>query len=153
VRTRTLRAGSGLSAYTLLEMVVVLAIAGVVIGVAVPVYSKLESRIRIFKATQTLLVDLRQARNEAATEHKIVTITFSSDEDHYRFDNRDHWLPVHIVISLENGIGWLPKQPHILHFYADGSANPVAVTLVSGERQTKFHIDWLTGHMRSDDNT
>jgi type II secretion system protein H len=149
VRTRTSQIGRSKEAFTLLELVVVLAIVGVVIGAGIPLFGKMQSHIRVFQATQSLLTDLRQAHKEAMAQHKIITITFYPSENRYRLENSDRLMDVELGISVENGLGLSQAQTQEVHFYPDGSATPAVMTLSTGDRRSKLKIEWLTGQIRA----
>jgi len=143
------RTGKSRGGYTLLEMVVVMAIIGVVIGVSMPMFSRMDSRVKIFQATQSLIADLRQAHKKAVTEHNDVRVVFYPAENRYRFEDRDHNMVVRMMVALADGVGWVEAEPQALHFYPDGSASPVVITLTSGDLQSTIAVDWLTGQARS----
>lgn len=66
--------------FTLLETVVVLAIVGVILAVALPSYSNYTSNQRTLAAARTLRADLGVARQEAVTRRAPVTVSFATDD-------------------------------------------------------------------------
>lgn len=74
--TRTRRADADRSGFTLLETLIVVALVGVIMVVALPSYSSYISAQRALAAARTLAADLRTARQEAVTRRTPITVTF-----------------------------------------------------------------------------
>src|ERR1700693_1432676 len=117
-RTNNHRAGG----FTLVETLVVLAIIGVVLAAALPLYSGLAPRLRIASASQELLADLRLARNEAVTEKTVATVTFHSAPSEYFAAGHRHRLPVRMTVQLRDEAPDGAENAS-LQFYRDGSAD------------------------------
>lgn len=81
-----LQAGcSGLQrGFTLLEMMIVIAIVGVMAAIAMPGFSAWREKQAVSNAAGSLLMHLKQARNLAIAENRSVKTTFSSTA--YTFD-------------------------------------------------------------------
>lgn len=136
-------------AFTLLEMMVVLAIIGGLIAMAVPAYSKMTSRLLILSASHEVLLDLRHAHSEAISARKAITITFQPSHNAYTLGNKERILPVGISITSDLA---LSEQNPVLRFYPDGSADPYLITLSDHELLSNIHINGITGEVISDEN-
>ena len=79
------RSNSTLSAtargFTLLELIITIAIAAILVGIAVPSYRYVTTANRISGEINGLLGDMQYARSEAIKEGQMVTICASSDGD------------------------------------------------------------------------
>jgi len=72
------------SGFTLIEMMVVIAIAAILLAIALPAFSQWRAHSAVNDAAMTLMGHLKQARNIAKAENRSVSITFSSSS--YTFD-------------------------------------------------------------------
>ncbi|MDQ6986653.1 MAG: GspH/FimT family pseudopilin [Mariprofundaceae bacterium] len=70
--------------FTLFEVIIVVAIIGIVSAVAIPTFSEWRARSAVDNASKTLLAHLKQARVMAMAENRSVSITFTSSS--YTFD-------------------------------------------------------------------
>lgn len=66
------------SGLTLLEVMVVVAIIGIIVAIAVPSFSTILEKQRIKGAAEAVLADLRWARAEAIKRNKKVRVTFTT---------------------------------------------------------------------------
>jgi len=70
-----------LPGFTLIELVVVVALLGILLVLTLPSYTNYASNQRAVAAAQTLAADLRVARQEAVTRRATITATFVADDD------------------------------------------------------------------------
>lgn len=77
------RVGSGDRGLTLVELVATMAIAGILLALAVPGFSRLMERKRLEAATEVLVSDLRRARSESAKRNLDVGVAFSTADQCY----------------------------------------------------------------------
>ncbi|HEX6135297.1 MAG TPA: GspH/FimT family pseudopilin [Longimicrobiales bacterium] len=75
--SRHIRVFSRRPGFTLLELLIVLAILSVVVGIAVPPLRGAVKSTRLETARQTLIGDLRLARTEAIRRNRSVTVTIT----------------------------------------------------------------------------
>jgi prepilin-type N-terminal cleavage/methylation domain-containing protein len=136
--------------FTLLEMLVVLAIIGLLLALAIPVYAKLSPRLRIMAAQHQLLIDLRHARNEAVTSQKTVAVAFFPVEQTYVAGDLKHKPGVDFDVALD-GINQGSKSTPVFYFYSDGSASGGNIVLVDAGFGANIHIDGLTGQVVHDE--
>lgn len=71
-------------AFTLLEIVLVLAIMGVIAGIATPRYAAAVSRFQVNTAVRRLVRDLTTARERARSRGASQSVTFTIASDTYR---------------------------------------------------------------------
>jgi general secretion pathway protein H len=142
----------GEQGFTLLEMIVVLAIMGVVIGVVVtrgPVRSRgLDARA----AAGSIAQALRSARAQAIERSQTVNVAID---------------PVKHVLAPDGGavralapdmqVAVLPPafpgrgSARLISFAPDGSASGGEILLGSGKRRLRISVEWLTGQVKVED--
>ena len=134
------------SGFTLTELLVVLAIIGLLTA-AVPVL--LQSAMpgaRSLAAARTLAGDLRAARGRAIARGGATVMRFDVARQTYVVDpdHRAHSLPGAIPFTLQG----TAKQ---IEFYADGSSTGGVVFVGEGSLRHRVATDWLTGRVTVDE--
>jgi len=71
--------GSGAPGFTLLEMLVVLAVTALIAGLAFPSLERMTARQRLEEATRTIELSMRQARAQAIERARPVRFAVASD--------------------------------------------------------------------------
>lgn len=136
--------------FTLIELIVVLAILGLAYSLVPPLFSGALPSTELKGATRQLAAGLRQARNAAVIGRTEAVLTLDVEKRAFTIsDNpRTFQLPrdVHLklVTSKSEVIG---DKLAAIRFYADGSSNGGRVTLTSGERSFEVDVNWLTGRV------
>jgi general secretion pathway protein H len=130
------RSGRDINGFTLIEMIVVLAILGLMLGLVVshgPVHSQ---RLDLDATAQEIARSLRLARSRAIAQNR--TVTWLPMRGGYSLDGGPpRTLPADVALTAAGAIG----------FAADGSSSGGLVTLRGGERQIAIALDWLTGRV------
>ncbi|MFH1021461.1 MAG: prepilin-type N-terminal cleavage/methylation domain-containing protein [Pseudomonadota bacterium] len=131
----------GRRGFTLLELIMVLALLGIMAGVAAPATGRFLDRLSFRRQTAALLAGTRYARLMAVGKGRPVEM---------RFDNSAHLLSFSGAveekkeIELSGGVVF-ELRPETLVFYPDGLATPGRLVSRSGHRSQEFLIDPLTG--------
>ncbi len=68
---------SGQIGFTLVELIVVIAILGILVSVAAPSFTRTIEKQHIVGAGEAVLLDLRWARSESIKRNTLVTVTFT----------------------------------------------------------------------------
>ena len=144
--------------FTLLELLVVLTIAGLLTALAPPLYSKAVPGAMLKNTSLDLAISLREARSKAINSSKRVNFTLSVKPPSYVIGNTS-------AVPLPDGItvaaygyqtlrsGSLVKQPApeddeiIIGFYPDGSSSGASVAISNGTTAYRINISWLTGNI------
>jgi len=133
--------------FTLLELMVVLAIIGLIVALVPGFMLRSQPRLDIAVAARAIANGLRQARSEAVAHNRAEV--FALDVDARVFRTGDH-PPVRIDKSiplsfqtarsevLEDGVGQI-------RFFPDGSSTGGLISVGQGEWQAQVRSDWLTG--------
>ncbi|HXC56388.1 MAG TPA: GspH/FimT family pseudopilin [Rhizomicrobium sp.] len=133
--------------FTLTELLVVLAIIGLLVA-AIPVL--LQAALpgaRALAAARTLANDLRATRGQAIAAGTATAVRFDASRQIYLLEpgDRARNLPNGVHFSLVSG-----KPPQI-GFFADGSSNGGVVFVGDGPLRHRVAIDWLTGRVAVDE--
>jgi general secretion pathway protein H len=135
--------------FTLIEILVVLAIMGAVIGIVVTRGPVTSHGLQTRAAAGLLAQTLRQARAQAIERSRIVNVAIDPVHRSFAADGG----PVH-AMAAGMEIAVLPpalKGPgdvRVISFAPDGSASGGGIRLGSGTRRVQIDIEWLTGRVQ-----
>lgn len=139
------------SGITLIEMLVVLAIVGLLYALAMPAWRSPVRSTELRAAALNLTSHLRAARAAAIARGRATGITIDVPNRRYtsEFDGRVYALPSDFGVSVRaaDGLTQHRDAARIL-FFADGSSSGGHVRLQSGGRTVEVGIEWLTGVVR-----
>lgn len=134
----------GEAGFTLIELVVALAVIMLIAAVALPSFARLFDGPRLSEAARQATDGLREARAAAIGSFEIVRVAAGDNGRSLRFADRARILPAGTALALtgrdESGV------PAIV-FYPDGSANGGEVRLSSGNATRVLTVDWRTGRV------
>lgn len=131
----------GRRGFSLLELLLVLALMGVIAGVAAPATGRFLDRLNFRRQTAALVAATRYARLMAVGKGGPVAM---------HFDRQAHLLRFSGAVEGEKEL-YLPEGaefellPETLVFFPDGLATPGRMLARSGQRFQEFRIDPLTG--------
>lgn len=143
-RVRCLSVGGSQAGFTLLELLVVLAILALVYAVAIPTRPASWRGGDVAGAGRELAQDLRTARATAIAQRREVVVALDPAALNYRIDDTAAALPARDVETL--GVDLAPGE-RTLRFFPDGSANGATLTLRHGDATATVTVDWLTGRI------
>jgi general secretion pathway protein H len=131
--------GNGLArGFTLLELLVVLAILGAVIAMALPYLGRRQPNVALAGAASEIRAVLRAARATAIAEDR--PVAFSGDpEGGYRLDGRPYHLVVGAVRVETTG-------GSRISFFPSGGSSGGRVVVRSTNARREIEIDAITGH-------
>lgn len=141
---------------TLVELMCVLAIIGLLTGLAVTVRPTLMPGLKARTETEHLVAALRQARATAMREARGVTVIFPNHGRSYRIDQAPATrLAPGFKAAAEVPSAMTNPSGAALHFYAHGGATGATITLrptadAAPTRSHRIAIDWLTGRVQLD---
>jgi general secretion pathway protein H len=148
-----------IAGFTLLELLVVLAIAGLLLALVPPAVSAVVPGAKLKVAARELAVTLRDARNQAIRRNTTVDITFALEPARYEIANdTSHLFPEGIQIAiLDNNattstqsspsLDFRPGEKYRLRLYPDGSSSGAAVRVANRDTYYIVDIGWLMGRV------
>jgi len=139
--------------FTLLEILLVLAISSVLLAFIAPDLYRTISGMSLPKATQELATALRHSQSQAINASVPTSLVLDVKERSYRLSGSEkvYQLPSDLDLTLLTGAGLVQgSSSGAIHFYSDGSSSGGRISLQQGERQQQIHINWLTGEVGVD---
>ena len=129
--------------FTLLEMLVVLALVGIALGVALPAITELRDARSLLAATQVVTHQLGLARRSAVIGRE--TVRFRRSADRLILETSSGEVRSFILL---NGADRLPVdsvqlRPSTFRFNARGQAAPGSVYLFRGSRSVRIVCNFL----------
>ena len=143
-----LRTATAPSGFTLVELLVVLAIAGLLVALVPPVVSALVPDFRAKAVAQEVVAELRDARGDAIARHRPITLVFSTEGYGRAGAVHRHDLP-RSVSFLAVSVPPAEREADGSHidFYPDGSTSGARVRIAAGKARIDIVVDWLTGRI------
>lgn len=137
--------------FTLLEMLIVIAISAIVLATLVPNFAPAIARAHLITATRDIASALRLARALAISQGQDTTLEIDTREGTYRIPGKPktYALPSDIELGLfTTSTETLDEGRGRIRFFADGSATGGRVTLNGAKTQRFIDINWLTGEIK-----
>jgi len=137
----------GQRGFTLLELLVVLAIIGIVVALVPGFMLRSQPQLDIAVAARAIADGLRQARSEAVVSNRSQVFALDVDARVFRSGDRPPVrLDDEIALSfrtvraevLEDGVGRI-------RFFPDGSSTGGLIRVSHGAWEAEVRSDWLTG--------
>jgi len=136
--------------FTLVELLVVLAIAGLLVALVPASISAAMPGARLRDTTNELTVALRDARNRAVSRGRIVGLRIVSGElEEESTGGQVVALPVELELRWRDahapGAVAVPLTDVRMLFYPDGSSSGGWLDVGPADKAYTIQIDWLTG--------
>ena len=155
--------------FTLIEMLVVLAVMALIVSLVPPLLSGGQSKAEFTAATREIQSALRETRSVAIAQGRTASFAVDARTNAYRSggDGRIYHVPSSIRLSIfaaaddpalgsetserDGRLGTRAgDEPSSIRFFADGSSTGGGVRLVQGRRRSAIVVDWLTGRLSLD---
>nr|WP_294554073.1 GspH/FimT family pseudopilin [uncultured Rhodopila sp.] len=133
-----LRTSSPPPGFTLIEILVVLAILGLALSIVAGFAPMGRSALDLAAATDTLTNTLRLARVQAITRQQPVLFTLPAGGQGYAVDGTARALPNDVNASMDRAA---------IRFTPDGSSSGGTIRLTGGGRVRWLRVEWLTGRV------
>jgi general secretion pathway protein H len=147
---RRVKSGQPQAGFTLLELIVALAIAALVFALIIPSSLHRNAHVTLERSARDLAEALRMTRSRAVLDNRSARFMVDTDHATYRVEGArtletlPRGMQVEIVTAAEEtegtGLG-------AIRFYPDGSSTGGDVALSLGQDRVDVAIDWLTGNV------
>lgn len=136
--------------FTLVELLVVLAVLAIVMSFAIPTLRHSLPSLKAKTVSQQIATAMRRTRSQAIREHRDAVFIMDVDRRTYRTDDGppqqiDEETTVSLVTAATEldgaGIG-------NIRFFPDGTSTGGRITLQNAHRSFEISVDWLTGRIR-----
>ncbi len=146
IRNKICNAGG----FTLLEILVVIVIAGLAVALVPPLFSAAVPGAKIRGAAHDFMVALRQTRSRAIIQNSEQQVVLDLENHRYRVGKDSVVVfpeEMRMQVQLVTGTKIDQTEQHIVSFFADGSSSGEAITLSGGQQAYRLQLDWLTGNI------
>ena len=136
--------------FTLLELLIVLALMTIITSIVVPQFSRSMTGLQLQKTTREIAAVLNEARNTAITESREVAFKFDAANKSYASTatNLTYAWPGHIEVTFESAqSGFFADSINEVVFRPDGSATGARLVLSTAGKSYFILIDWITGQV------
>jgi general secretion pathway protein H len=136
--------------FTLIELLVTLMIMVLILGVAVPQFSRGMTSVQLRQSTQEIAALLRQARSIAVTQSQVAELKLNAEKHTLNSaqGGQAYQWPADIDIEALSSATPLYAEDTTIHFYPDGTASATLLTISANERSYTIEVDWLTARVR-----
>lgn len=141
------------SGYTLVELLVVLAVMALLVAAAPALINTMRPGVEAKAAARTLANDLRGVRAAAIVANSETWVVLDAENKRYEIEPSGVMRKLPRAVSLElRGPRGEESGKHIeLRFFPDGSSTGGSIRIVSGNRQHWIVDHWLTGRITIDE--
>jgi len=140
--------------FTLIEMMIVIAISAIVLATLVPNFTPAIERAKLHAASRDVVSALRHCRGYAMIKGEDALFEVNTIAHTYRISGRKKLY--HIPESIDLGLfttstETLDEGTGRVRFFPDGSATGGRVTLIGQNQTLVVDINWLTGEIKLGD--
>ncbi len=136
--------------FTLLELIVVLAIAGIVMAVTPPLLSRAMPGLQLKSAARDVASAMRQARNRAVATRNETLLLMDLEARTVGIEGatRNLVLPDELEIALVSTQSEMQSDTQgQIRFYPDGTSTGGRISLKYADQGYDVDLDWLTGRV------
>jgi general secretion pathway protein H len=136
--------------FTLLELIVVLAIIGLVLALIPGLMLRSQPGLDVEVAARALADGLRQTRSQAMLSNREEVFSLDVEQRLFRagrdqpLKQLDRTIELHLYTAAAELIGAESGQ---IRFFPDGSSTGGAIGLARGDQHSRVSVDWLTGQV------
>ncbi|MAC35447.1 MAG: general secretion pathway protein GspH [Haliea sp.] len=140
------RGPRGSTGFSLLELMVALAIAGLILALAVPASTTLYDNIRYRQAVRDAVTLFASARHLALDTGRRQDVVVDPEARTLTLDGRTHALPAGVGLTVHAARELSGGREGVIRFYPEGGASGGGIDIETrGGGGVKVVVDWLTG--------
>jgi general secretion pathway protein H len=144
-RSRSIPPGSRSPGFTLIEMIVVLAVIALVLAIAIPNLGRSPARPALAATAHDVAASLRLARNRAITRNR--PTRFLATAGSFGAGDGNALQPVPRGIALEVSGGGIDGRMDDIRFFPDGSSTGGRIDVTAGAARYAVLVDWINGNV------
>ena len=134
--------------FTLVEMLVVLALLALVMAIAPPLLGARQGEAQLAAAARELAAALRETRSLALRDGRTEVFVIDAAAGAFRAGpGAVRHLAPGLALAAVSGDRQAPQPIGAIRFFADGSSTGGTLLLLQGERRSHVTVDWLTGRV------
>jgi general secretion pathway protein H len=138
--------------FTLIEMLVVMAILALVTALALPALRPPPDNLRLEATARTVASALRLSRTQAIAINADVVLTIDADRRLLESSavsaiRIDPEISIDLILAAPERRG---RSAGAIRFFADGTSSGGDIVLTLGARRARILVNWLTGQARLD---
>jgi general secretion pathway protein H len=133
--------------FTLVELLVVLAIMGVLIGLALPAFDRALTGTQTRHQAREVAALLREARSHAIRDDATVAVTLDIGDRSLIAPGGRHRVPKRVGLRLLTGTTEVSRGEARILFYGDGTSTGGRLRLFDDRGHVDVLIDWITGRV------
>jgi general secretion pathway protein H len=134
--------------FTLIELIVVLAIVGIITALAIPKLDQGAAKRRLAASAHDLAAALRLSRNRAVAENRPTQFVVHDGSYGMVDARRSEHVPQDVTLMfVDNGEAGKPRRAGAIGFYPDGSSTGGGALLSAEKLRYLVLVDWLTGNV------
>jgi general secretion pathway protein H len=146
-----------LRGFTLIELLVVLAIGALLVALVPPAFDRLRDVSQYRDTVRAMVVDLRQARQQAIAFGQVVNFRVDLAGRKYGIDGRpSKTLPESLEVKTTVGKNEIAdaNQPATIAFMPEGGSSGGTIELVrQSGAGVRIRVDWLFGQISQEPHT
>jgi general secretion pathway protein H len=133
--------------FTLLELLVVLAVAALVAALIVPKLASRPGRLELASGARDVAVALRVARSRAVAQNQEASFVADTDERSFGSSGTEslRQLPRGVRLKLLTTSDQTAGARGSIRFYPDGSSSGGGVVVTDGALRYEVLVNWLDG--------
>ncbi|TXS91324.1 prepilin-type N-terminal cleavage/methylation domain-containing protein [Parahaliea maris] len=144
--TQVFRRSQPARGFTLLELVVALAIAGLLMALVVPAAGRLYSGMQYREGIREAMTVLTAARMRAITSGKPQDVEVRPDKRSIYYAGKTHTLPSGVTMAVHSARELNREGTGVIRFYPEGGASGGGIDIESSRGDgVSVEVDWLTG--------
>jgi len=132
--------------FTLLEIVVAMAVAGLVLAVSVPAAARFYESMQYRAAVRDVVTVLSSARHGAVQQGHAVDVQVNPRAGELRLDGVVTELPAALGLTVSSAAELNSEDTAVIRFYPEGGSSGGELSIaMPGRSGVRIVVDWLLG--------